>query len=294
MFQLTILGSGSSGNCALLTTDKARLLVDAGLSAREMRARLRAAGVDPATLDGILLTHEHGDHTRGLEVFLRKHPVPVLCGALTREMLADGLKRSPVAWRIIPQNAVFEFAGLRVASFPVPHDAAEPLGFVFHHAEGTLGFVSDAGHVTPLMVERLKEADTVFLEANYDEALLAADPKRPWGTKQRISGRHGHLSNEQAAALAGELAAASPRLERVLLGHLSRDCNRPELARETVRRALAARNRPEVEVRCACEAVAGAEHPAWPVRVRPPEPPPARRIVTVTETVLEWRQMELF
>ncbi|RYD38315.1 MAG: MBL fold metallo-hydrolase [Verrucomicrobiaceae bacterium] len=264
MLQVLILGSGSSGNCALVCTGKTRLLIDAGLSAGQIVSRLASVGVGMDTLSGILITHEHGDHCRGLAVLLRKHPLPLLCNALTREVLRDSLPDSR-HWNIIPNGSSFEYAGLGIDTFSVPHDAADPMGFVLRHGDSALGILTDAGHATPVMRQRLKNLDTLFIEANYDTQLLSNDTKRPWSTKQRISGRHGHLSNEQAAGLVAELASA--RLERVILGHLSRDCNTSDLATGAVRAALQQQSRHDVEIVCA---PADVPTPWHPVRSRPP------------------------
>ncbi|MDB6133965.1 MAG: phosphoribosyl 1,2-cyclic phosphodiesterase [Verrucomicrobiales bacterium] len=264
MLQVLILGSGSSGNCALVCTGKTRLLIDAGLSAGQIISRLASVGVGMDTVSGILITHEHGDHCRGLPVLLRKHPLPLLCNALTREVLRDCLPATR-HWNIIPNGSSFEYAGLGIDTFSVPHDAADPMGFVLRHGDSALGILTDAGHATPVMRQRLKNLDTLFIEANYDTQLLSNDTKRPWSTKQRISGRHGHLSNEQAAELIVELATA--RLERVILGHLSRDCNTTDLATGAVRTALHQRFRHDVEIVCAPAAVPTSWHP---VRSRPP------------------------
>ncbi|MES2707859.1 MAG: MBL fold metallo-hydrolase [Verrucomicrobiota bacterium] len=264
MLQVIILGSGSSGNCALVCTGKERLLIDAGLSAGQITARLASVGVGLDTISGILITHEHGDHCRGLPVLTRKHALPILCNALTRAVLRDSLP-DVRHWNIIPNGSSFEFAGLDIDTFSVPHDAADPMGFVLRHGDSALGILTDAGHPTPVMRQRLRDLDTLFIEANYDTHLLTSDTKRPWSTKQRISGRHGHLSNEQTAALVAELATA--RLERVILGHLSRDCNTPALAAAAVRAELHKQARHDVEIHCACP----KEPSPWHcVRTRPP------------------------
>lgn len=229
--RLAVLGSGSGGNAAVIDADGTRLLIDAGLSAKQINLRLRVMGIAPESLDGILLTHEHGDHIKGLRVFLKSHALPVYATPATRQVVSENL--GPVNWRIFESGLRFKVGEVEVESFLVPHDAVEPVGFVFRRDERVVGLVSDSGHVTPAILERLREAQVLFVEANYDDGLLEADQRRPWSTKQRISSRHGHLSNAQTAALVAELAAG--RLERVVLGHLSRDCNTPDLAISTVR-----------------------------------------------------------
>jgi phosphoribosyl 1,2-cyclic phosphodiesterase len=134
-----------------------------------------------------------------------------------------------------------------VETFPVPHDAVEPVGYVVGCGGVRLGVASDLGHATPQVVAGLRGVDGLFVEANYDMGMLERDTKRPWSTRQRIAGRHGHLSNEQTAGLLRESAGAG--LQRVVLGHLSRDCNHPDLALAAVQGALAGRG--EIPVSCA-------------------------------------------
>ena len=226
-------------------------MVDAGLSAKQIRLRLEKIGVEPESLDGILLTHEHGDHTRGIDVFCRKVEVPIFCTARTRMVLRDGMK-SEKAWKLIPSGGEFEIGDMGMRSFPVAHDAVDPVGFVMEDGESSLGIVSDVGFVTSLVVEAVKGVNTLFVEANYDEQLLFDDMKRPPSIKQRISSRHGHLSNEQTAELV--VGAAGDRLERVILGHLSSDCNTPEIASSVVGGKLNEALGREVELVCAAAA----------------------------------------
>jgi phosphoribosyl 1,2-cyclic phosphodiesterase len=233
---MAVLGSGSGGNAVVVTAGGTRLLLDAGLSAKQLCLRLEMVGVEPDSLDGILLSHEHGDHVRGLDVFLRKHRVPVFATALTREVVQDKL-RGRVEWRVFQRGQVFPVGGMEVQAFAVPHDAVDPVGFVCSEGEVRFGVATDLGHITGLVREELKGVQGLFLESNYEQRLLDADTKRPWGTKQRIASRHGHLSNRQAAELVAHLAAHG--LEQVVLGHLSGDCNCPKLACEVVREAAA-------------------------------------------------------
>jgi len=138
-----------------------------------------------------------------------------------------------------------------VQTFPVPHDAVDPLGFVFHAGSGSLGFITDLGYVTKLIVERLREVQTLVIETNHDEKLLQNDTHRPWPVKQRIQSRHGHLSNTAAAGVIEDLLPG--KIERVVLGHLSRDCNTPALALSTVRASLEKCGRNDVETYCATQ-----------------------------------------
>jgi len=235
-----MLGSGSAGNSALVATDHCKILVDGGLSARQLVLRLEHCGVTPEQFDGVLLTHEHTDHICGLEVLCRKFDLPIYCNRLTADALrCSGLLEGRRNWRIFETGSEFSICDITVQPFPVPHDAVDPVGFVFHAGSGSLGFITDLGYVTKLIVERLRQVQTLVIETNHDEKLLQNDTHRPWPVKQRIQSRHGHLSN---------IAAAS-----VVLGHLSRDCNTPALALETVRASLTKCGRTNMEIHCATQ-----------------------------------------
>ncbi len=271
MFTLTVLGSGSAGNCALVTTGGCRLLVDAGLSARQIGVRLEQAGVAPGQLDGVLLTHEHCDHASGLEVFCRKYPdVPIYCNALTAETLrhGGGSLAAHKHWRIFTTGNDFEIKDVGVQTFAVPHDAVEPVGYMFHHGRAALGYLTDLGFATKLVHERVRHATTLLIETNHDTALLNADTKRPWSVKQRITSRHGHLSNEAAAGVVATLLAGGAKLRRAVLGHLSRDCNRPDLAVDTVRR-LGGPGAADLEILAAAQGEISGQ---FAIHERPPEP----------------------
>jgi phosphoribosyl 1,2-cyclic phosphodiesterase len=247
-----MLGSGSAGNSALVATEHCKILIDGGLTARQLVLRLAQCGVTPGQLDGILLTHEHGDHVCGLEVLCRKLEVPIYCNALTAEAIrCDGLFEQHRNWRIFRTGAEFSICDVTVQTFPVPHDAVDPLGFVCHAGSGSLGFITDLGYATKMIVERLRQVQTLVIETNHDEKLLQNDPHRPWPVKQRIQSRHGHLSNIAAANVIEELLLG--KIERVVLGHLSRDCNTPELAFGAIRASLAKCGKIDMEVHCAAQ-----------------------------------------
>jgi phosphoribosyl 1,2-cyclic phosphodiesterase len=233
--QLTILGSGSGGNCAYLETEDTRLLIDAGFSGRQIRQRLASLGRAPEGLDGILLTHEHTDHVQGLATIGAQLQIPVYCNRLTRDAVAHTLP-APLNWRLFETGATFEVGTVAVETFPVPHDAQDPVGFLIHTATGRVGFLTDLGHATQLVIQRVRPAHVLLLETNHDLKLLQEDTRRPWSIKQRILSRHGHLSNDAAADAAEQIVTAG--LRHLYLGHLSRDCNRPELALRVVSERL--------------------------------------------------------
>ncbi len=216
-----MLGSGSAGNSALVATEHCKILVDGGLSARQ-----------------VMLRH--------------KFDLPIYCNRLTAEALrSSGLSERCRNWRLFATGGEFSICDITVQTFPVPHDAMDPLGFVFHAGSGSLGFITDLGYVTKLITERLRQVQTLVVETNHDEKLLQNDTHRPWPVKQRIQSRHGHLSNTAAAGVIEELLPG--KIERVVLGHLSRDCNTPALALNTVRASLEKCGRNDVETYCAAQ-----------------------------------------
>jgi phosphoribosyl 1,2-cyclic phosphodiesterase len=234
-----ILGSGSSGNCALLQTAGARVLVDAGFSARKTSQLLAAVGETLARIDAIFLTHEHGDHAGLVDGLARFPQIKLFANAATSRALQSRMEFQG-NWQIFETGARFRFFDLEVESFSVPHDAQDPVGFSFAVGAGDLFsprrrlvWLTDLGHAPAHVHERLREVEIVVVEANHCSELLKADTKRPWSVKQRIAGRHGHLSNQGTRALLD--AVASPTWRHVFLTHLSRDCNSVEV----VRRAFA-------------------------------------------------------
>jgi phosphoribosyl 1,2-cyclic phosphodiesterase len=247
-----MLGSGSAGNSALIATDHCKILVDGGLSARQIALRLEQCGVALEQLDGVLLTHEHGDHVCGLEVLCRKFAVPIYCNALTAEAIrGNGSLDGHRNWRIFRTGADFSICDILVQSFPVPHDAVDPVGYAFHAGGRGLGFITDLGYATKMLVERLREVHTLVIETNHDEKLLQNDKHRPWPVKQRIQSKHGHLSNAAAASVIEQLLPG--KIERVVLGHLSRDCNTPALATGEIRALLAKCGKVDLEIYCATQ-----------------------------------------
>jgi phosphoribosyl 1,2-cyclic phosphodiesterase len=224
-----ILSSGSSGNSALVVTEGARILLDAGLSARRLSGLLHGAGESMDAIDAVFLTHEHSDHCSGVESLKRYPRLKFYANSGTARAVQRLLTWTP-DWQIFSTGSPFRFRDLDVESFPIPHDAEEPVGFRFTSGlddlfspRRTLAWVTDLGHAPPLIRERIRESDVVVVEANHCARMLEADPKRSWTLKRRISGRHGHLSNERMRELLA--SAATPRWQRVYLAHLSRDCN---------------------------------------------------------------------
>ena len=234
-----ILGSGSSGNAALLQTESARVLIDAGFSARKLTQLLHDSGTRFEEIDAIFITHEHGDHTAGLDTITKKHPhLTLFANAATARAVEAKLSLRP-RWQVFQTGTRFQFRDLEIDAFSVPHDAQEPVGFTFatgHDGDlfsprRSIAWLTDLGHIPGHVRQRLSEVDLVGIESNHCARLLEADHRRPWSTKQRISGRHGHLSNDGCREILEEIA--SPRWRHICLTHISRDCNSVEVVEAT-------------------------------------------------------------
>lgn len=246
--RVTVLGSGSAGNSCLVEGEGCRVLLDAGLSARRLTERLAACGRKLEELDGVVLTHEHGDHAQALKVWGGKG-VPVYANSLTHEALKFEHGITVVERRVFSTGASFAIGSVEFLSFSVPHDAADPVGFCLRAGEVRFAYVTDLGMVTQSVVQRVQGVRGVFLEANYDEGLLDRDTKRPWSVKQRIASRHGHLSNKAAAELISQVV--HDELSVVVLGHLSRDCNTADSAMAVLREQLGRTGHNQVTLHCA-------------------------------------------
>lgn len=233
--RLTILGSGSGGNCAYLETDETRVLIDAGFSLRQIRQRLTVISRAPENLTGILVTHEHSDHVQGLAALSEKLRIPVYCNRPTQEAIEYQLQ-TRLGCRLFATGDTFEVGDITVEAFNIPHDAQDPVGFLLRTSGGNIGFLTDLGHATKLVLQRARAANVLVLETNHDVKMLQDCPHRPWSLKQRILSRHGHLSNDAAAEAAEQIMSAE--LRHLYLGHLSQQCNRPELAMRAVQERL--------------------------------------------------------
>jgi phosphoribosyl 1,2-cyclic phosphodiesterase len=229
--KLTILGSGSSGNCAYVETDETRLLIDAGFSGRQIRQRLASIGRAPENLTAILITHEHSDHIMGLGGLADKLRIPVYCNRSTMEEI-QRILGVQADFRLFVTGGGFDVGDIAVETFAIPHDAQDPVGFLLRTTTANIGFATDLGHVTRLVAERIRHAHALVLESNHDVKMLQDCPRRPWSLKQRILGRHGHLSNEACANAAEDIMTAT--LRHLFLGHLSRECNKPEIAQRVM------------------------------------------------------------
>lgn len=246
--RFTVLGSGSTGNAILICTGETKILVDAGLSAKEILRRLALVGVDSGDLDGILITHEHSDHASGLRVLLNSVTCPVFMSGATRDAYLreksnknnnepqkrfDALKNRLVE---IESSKDFRIGEIDFEPFSVPHDAADNFGFVAKHAGIKLAAVLDLGHLTTLVKSKLQNCDGVIIESNHDRNMLKTCAIYSWDLKQRILSRTGHLSNEELSDwLIGEFDGAA---RHIVLAHLSQRANEPHLARLTAQTAI--------------------------------------------------------
>ena len=239
---MTILASGSSGNATLIETSRTRLLVDAGLSRREMQRRLQAVGLEPGPLDGLIVTHEHTDHTSGLAAV-----ASTLCGptflteGTRRALLAEvGPQARPEAVECVRAGQQFQVGDIEVTLFSVPHDAAEPVACSFRANGVKVAIVTDLGYLPHLVRYHLQGTDCLILESNHDVEMLKVGPY-PWVVKQRVMSRIGHLSNHAVAEFLADADSFDGRPRYLVLAHLSENNNTPELARLSAEQALAAR-----------------------------------------------------
>jgi len=224
--RVEVLASGSRGNCTFVHGGRTRLLIDAGISRRRIRRRLEEIGERAEDLDAVLVTHAHGDHVRGVPVLARRDGVPVACHEAT--YLRAGLDREELPeWLPIEAGRRFSVGDVDVEPFSVPHDAEPTLGFRLRCEGLSVGYCTDLGHVTPLVRERLSGLNVLVLESNHDLDMLRDGPY-PWSLKQRVGGRHGHLSNDSSSRLLGDVVDGE--LMTVALVHLSEENNAPDLA----------------------------------------------------------------
>jgi phosphoribosyl 1,2-cyclic phosphodiesterase len=243
--ELCVLASGSSANCVYLSTGHTRILVDAGLSGKATAERLASIGVDINQIDAICVTHEHDDHKSALGVLQRRYNVALYANSGTARGIMNSQGNKDLEWTIFHTGSTFPLGDFQVHPFSVMHDGADPVGFIFTHAGVSVGVVTDMGIVTELVRQRLAPCHTIVLESNHDEQMLK-DSGRPWSLKQRIAGTRGHLSNLHAAELACHIAATG--LKRILLAHISNDCNERDLALQTMQQALQLAGHTHIEI----------------------------------------------
>ncbi len=234
--EICSLMSGSGGNSLYCRAGDVQLLVDVGLSCRAEEMALSSLHVDPASLNGVLVTHEHSDHIKGLDLFCSRYGIPVFATGETLEYIRKNTKRIDGSlFREIRPQEDFYIRRMNILPFSIPHDAANPVGYSLFSAGVRATTATDLGHMTDSVFSVLKESDFVLLESNYDPDMLRNGPY-PQMLKSRIAGRKGHLSNPDCAKTAANLM--QEKVSCLLLGHMSRENNIPELAMNTVQSAL--------------------------------------------------------
>ena len=235
----TVLSSGSTGNATVIQHGGTSLMIDAGLSAKRLDALFQEREISGAELDGILVTHEHSDHIKGLGAMSRKYNLPIYANLNTWAALEKSVGAIPEEnRRVFETGEKHDFGSLRVESFGISHDAAEPVGYTFDDGQEKLSVATDLGYMSDKVRDAISDSDVLVLEANHDVELLRMG-RYPWNTKRRILSDIGHLSNEAAGAALSELM--NGRIKRTYLAHLSRDHNMMDLAKMSVRDAMESR-----------------------------------------------------
>jgi phosphoribosyl 1,2-cyclic phosphodiesterase len=236
--KLCVLASSSAGNSVFISNGATRILIDAGLSRRELRLRLESIGEDLAQLDAILITHEHSDHVSGLPVLVKQCRAPVYLSLNTAPTIEWGGAQAEV--RCFQAGSAFTVGGFEITSFTTPHDAVDPVGFTLESGGVKVGIATDLGYLPDSVKWHLRECRFLLLESNHDVKMLKVGPY-PWAVKQRVLSRRGHLSNDHAADYIG--AELPGEVETLVLGHLSENNNHPAIVEVTARQALDRRGR---------------------------------------------------
>ncbi|MBD3273966.1 MAG: MBL fold metallo-hydrolase [Candidatus Marinimicrobia bacterium] len=252
--RIRILGSGSKGNSCLIQTDRALFLLDNGFSGKEITRRLESLEINPKHINGIIISHDHRDHVGGAGIFARRFHTPIYINHLTYQRSHKALAKTEV--RFFETGGTIEYKDLLVDTFPLPHDAADPVGFLFQRKNGnpnskSIGYVTDIGQVTDLVRQKLTSISALIVEANHDETMLLNGPY-PYKTKQRVRGRYGHLSNRHSGQLVSELIELTG-IDEVTIAHLSENNNDPLLAKETVLQTVEERLNRSIQVHVASQ-----------------------------------------
>lgn len=240
MFNFCSLYSGSSGNSLLVQTENTKLLIDAGVSSKKIEHALSGLNIDPSSINGILITHEHSDHVQGLGTFAKKYDLPVFVNQKTLDAMPK--QKEKILEKNIKNIKIeekFEIGDLKIKPFSIPHDAANPCGFNILKDDKKISIATDIGHMTNGILKNLEDSIFVLLESNYDPEVLKFS-RYPYPLKARIAGPTGHLSNELAGKTIAYLLKSG--LQQAMLGHLSKESNFPELAYKTVIEEIISKN----------------------------------------------------
>ncbi len=232
MFNFCSLYSGSSGNSLLVQSENTKLLIDVGVSSKKIETALNNLEIDPASINGILITHEHSDHVQGLGTFAKKYDLPVFVNQKTLDAMPK--QKEKISEKNIKKFTIeekFEIGDIQIKPFAIPHDAVNPCGFSMFKDNKKISIATDIGHITNGILKNLEDSIFVLLESNYDPEILKFS-RYPYTLKSRISGPIGHLSNELAGKTISHLLNSG--LQQAMLGHLSKESNFPELAYKTV------------------------------------------------------------
>lgn len=247
MFNFCSLYSGSSGNSLLVQSEHTKILIDAGVSSKKIETALTNLNIDPASINGILITHEHSDHVQGLGTFAKKFNLPVYVNQKTLDAMPK--QKEKISEKNIKKITIeekFEIGDLLIKSFSIPHDAANPCGFNIFKDNKKISIATDIGHMTNGILKNLEDSIFVLLESNYDPEILKFS-RYPYPLKTRIAGPTGHLSNETAGKTISYLLNSG--LQQAMLGHLSKESNFPELAYKTVLDEIISNNHNETSLK---------------------------------------------
>ncbi|APC50106.1 MBL fold metallo-hydrolase [Virgibacillus halodenitrificans] len=234
--RFSVLASGSTGNAFYIESEKEKILVDAGLSGKQIDRLFQEINIDPSKLTGILVTHEHSDHIKGLGIVARKYNLPIYANEKTWKAMERSIGKLTTDQKFhFGMEEVKTFGDMDIESFGVSHDAAEPMFYTFHHDNKKVALVTDLGYVSERIKKTVEDADAYIFEANHDVSMLRMG-RYPWNVKRRILGDSGHVSNEDCGLALTDII--SNRTKRIYLAHLSLDNNMKDLARMSVESVL--------------------------------------------------------
>lgn len=230
------LSSGSSGNCQYIETENSRILIDAGFSGKKIESLLASIDVDPSTIDGILVTHEHIDHVLGVGILSRRYNIPIYANNNTWIGMSPMIKTvKEINTKVFQTNSNFDIKDIGIHPINVFHDALEPVGYIIYNGKTKVSVITDTGWINDNIRNEIKNSKLYYMESNHDIKMLK-EGSYPWELKKRIMSSHGHLSNDDAGMILGDVLSGNGEI--VLLAHLSQDNNLPELAYTTVRESI--------------------------------------------------------